>query len=238
MIKAIFFDVDDTMYDHLYPFKRAVSDAVAHSEAFPYEAAYHRMRYYSDKLSVQYGGAELMAQQGIDSKMQAERFMFTLADFNIPVTFEEAELIQQAYLDTQFNISLFPKIDGLIEQLKKQHYIVGLLTNGAKHHQSKKISALKLDQIIDPSHIFISGEFGKDKPDPAIFHHICECLTLPAELCLYVGDSWRNDVIGATHAGWKVLWFNHRQQPYPETDLKVKQVNSIEELIHYFETLF
>lgn len=235
MIKAIFFDVDDTMYDHLYPFQRAISEVVKHIEPFPFEDAYHRMRYYSDKLSVQYGGAEVMAKQGIDSKMQAERFQFALADFGVTLSFEQAELVQQTYLATQFNITIFPNVDILLLSLKEKGYTVGLLTNGAEHHQTKKIKALQLDKIIDENNIFISGKYGTDKPDPAIFRLINNTLNIDAAQCLYVGDSWRNDVIGASNAGWNMLWFNHRGQACPKADMKVEQVNSVEQLIAYFQ---
>ncbi|WP_413409930.1 hypothetical protein [Paenibacillus amylolyticus] len=32
-----------------------------------------------------------------------------------------------------------------------------------------------------------------------------------------MGDSWRNDVVGAVDAGWTVIWFNHREA-LPESD--------------------
>jgi len=236
LIKAIFFDVDDTMYDHLYPFQRAIANEVLHLEHFPFEAAYHRMRYYSDKLSVQYGGAEAMAKQGIDRKMQAERFLYALADFNVHISFEQAEKIQQIYLATQFDISTFANMDKLLVQLKEKGYIVGLLTNGAEKHQRKKIKALQLERYIDADKIFISGAFGIDKPNPAIFHHISKQINISAEHCLYVGDSWRNDVIGATEAGWHMLWFNHRKQETPQSHIIVEQVNSIEQLIQFFNS--
>ncbi len=46
-----------------------------------------------------------------------------------------------------------------------------------------------------------STRVGVFKPDPGIFPHALEVLELPAERCVYVGDSVRNDVAGATAAG-------------------------------------
>ncbi|MEQ9763329.1 HAD family hydrolase [Streptococcus jiangjianxini] len=31
--------------------------------------------------------------------------------------------------------------------------------------------------------------------------------------CLYIGDSFDNDVVGAKSAGWHVIWFNRRNKP-------------------------
>lgn len=238
MIKAIFFDVDDTMYDHLTPFKHAIEHFVSNPENFPYEEAYHRMRYYSDKLSVQYGGADEMAKQGIDKKMQAERFQLSLAEFNIHISTETAAEVQARYLATQFNISVFPELDNEIKKLQQKGFIVGLLTNGAESHQRKKINALGLNKILENELIYISGAFGIDKPDPAIFNHIAQALKLDGKQCLYVGDSWRNDVVGATRANWNIVWFNHRKQSMPPDSIqKVKEINSVEQLLTYLQAL-
>ena len=48
-----------------------------------------------------------------------------------------------------------------------------------------------------------SGVVGVAKPDPRIFDHVLGPLGLPAPRCAYVGDSVRNDVVGARAAG---LW--------------------------------
>jgi FMN phosphatase YigB (HAD superfamily) len=42
---------------------------------------------------------------------------------------------------------------------------------------------------------------GVEKPDPAIFAFALEALDLPAERCIYVGDSVHFDVNGASAAG-------------------------------------
>lgn len=50
-----------------------------------------------------------------------------------------------------------------------------------------------------------SGVVGVAKPDPRIFDHVLGPLGLPAPRCAYVGDSVRNDVVGARARGsWPV----------------------------------
>jgi putative hydrolase of the HAD superfamily len=46
---------------------------------------------------------------------------------------------------------------------------------------------------------------GVEKPDPAIFSLALDALGLPAERCIYVGDSVFFDVRGARAAGIEVL---------------------------------
>lgn len=50
-----------------------------------------------------------------------------------------------------------------------------------------------------------SGVVDITKPDPRIFAFATEALGVPAERCLYVGDSVRNDVVGAAAAGLRPI---------------------------------
>ncbi|URN94946.1 MAG: HAD family hydrolase [Candidatus Pristimantibacillus lignocellulolyticus] len=230
MTKAIFFDVDDTLYDHLIPFQKAVKPYVSHIESFPYEEAYHRMRYYSDKISAELGGAGQMEQGSATEAMKRDRFQFALNDFDIAIDAIQAQRIQQTYFECQFDIELFPDACELIIELQQSGFIVGVLTNGAEAHQWRKIKALKIDQLIPIERIFVSGSYGWDKPDTKIFHYINEQTGTLPEQCTYVGDSWRNDVIGATSAGWNMIWFNHRKVERESNITLHGEVDSFEKL--------
>ncbi|WP_229692089.1 HAD family hydrolase [Paenibacillus radicis (ex Gao et al. 2016)] len=205
-----FFDVDDTLYDHLTPFRKAVEAVAGVNEAFPYEAAYHRMRYYSDLLSLELGGAGAMGTGSPMEEMRRSRFQLALAEFDIELSMEQAAAMQAAYIGCQYEIEMFAGARELIAELVRAGHVVGLITNGTGEHQMNKIRAMELDGLIPPAYQFVSGVVGWDKPDGRIFAHVNEVTgTLPAN-SYYVGDSWRNDVVGAVEAGWTVVWFNHR----------------------------
>lgn len=209
-LKAVFFDVDDTLYDHLAPFRTAVQQVAGTSDVFPYEEAYHKMRYYSDKLSHELGGAGAMESSGGAEHMRRERFKLALAEQGIQLTDERAARMQAAYLGCQYHIALFPGAREFMAALRARGCLLGLITNGAPDHQSNKVAALKLDELIPTAHRFISGAAGWDKPDRRLFQHVNQATGTKPEECLFIGDSWRNDVIGALEAGWQVIWFNHR----------------------------
>jgi putative hydrolase of the HAD superfamily len=228
--EAVFFDVDDTVYDHLTPFRQAVKSCTAHIEHFPYEAAYHRMRYYSDMLSDELGGAGVMEQGDSTESMRRRRFQLALQEFEVQITDQEAERVQQAYLSCQFDIQCFAGMKELIIELQQKGIVVGLLTNGAEGHQWRKIRALGLDQLIAKPYIFISGTHGIDKPDPRIFQLINEQTETLHKHCTYVGDSWRNDVVGANRADWKMIWFNHRRQQCGHELQLYREVSTVADL--------
>ncbi|WP_270167686.1 HAD family hydrolase [Paenibacillus sp. SYP-B4298] len=214
---AVFFDVDDTLYDHLTPFYTAVREVAGTSDHFPYEEAYHRMRYYSDKLSHELGGAEAMEQSNATEHVRRERFKLSLAEHGIKLSDEEAARMQAAYLGCQYKIALFPGARELMTALRDRGVLLGLITNGAPEHQTNKLEALQLDDLIPAGHRFISGAAGWDKPDIRLFQHVNQATGTRPEDCVYIGDSWRNDVVGALGAGWQAIWFNHRGVT-PESD--------------------
>lgn len=50
-----------------------------------------------------------------------------------------------------------------------------------------------------------SGRVGVEKPDPRIFEVALDALGLPPEACLYAGDLYPVDVVGARRAGLRAL---------------------------------
>ena len=62
-----------------------------------------------------------------------------------------------------------------------------------------------------------SAVFGVAKPDPSIFQHAVAALGVTPERTLYVGDSLRFDVRGATAAGLRPVHFDpYRLCPAPD----------------------
>lgn len=53
-----------------------------------------------------------------------------------------------------------------------------------------------------------SGEHGKAKPSPCIFHAACDRLGCDHGLVLHVGDHIESDVAGAARAGLRSCWIN------------------------------
>ncbi len=210
MKKAVFFDVDDTLYDHLLPFRKAIGKWLPDTETFPFGEAYYYFRYYSDKLSHELGGAGAMGDGELVQGMRSRRFVLTLAEYGITLTEGEGAEAQRLYMGCQYDIEMFPGARELLMELLQAGYATGLITNGEGGHQRKKIAAMELGGLVRPDHIFISGEHGWDKPDIRLFRHVNARTGTAPEHCLYIGDSWRNDMVGALDAGWRAIWFNHR----------------------------
>lgn len=203
---GIFFDVDDTLYDHLQPLIEALQTVIPQQqESLSYGDVYQRFRYYSEILVSPQTAHPLSLEE-----MRYQRFILTLKEFEIEINEEQAKQMQAIYFSCQYNIRPYDGVVELIHELMDQGYTVGLLTNGPAEHQWKKICALHMDQVFARDRIFISGEIGLEKPDPAIFAYVNrQTDTIPAH-SYFIGDSWRNDVVGAVSAHWHMIWFNAR----------------------------
>lgn len=207
---GVFFDLDDTLYDHLTPLKDTLTSQLRLPDAFDHREAYQRFRYYSDHLAAAQENAFAAHNVEGQREMRVQRFMLMLQEFGIQVSMEEAKQLQQDYVDRQYDIALFDGARETILRLQQDGYTVGIITNGAEAHQVKKVEALALDMLVPKEHIYITGRVGWDKPDPRIFQHALQETGVDLEHAVYIGDSWRNDVIGALGAGWRMIWFNHR----------------------------
>lgn len=102
-------------------------------------------------------------------------------------------------------VYLFDDVMEVLSALK-QDYRLAILTNGSPISQRRKLESTGILPFFELS--VVSGEVGIDKPDHRIFDYMCEHLNASAEECLYIGDNYLNDVLGARNAGWDAIYLN------------------------------
>lgn len=208
----IFFDVDDTLYDQLQPFKRALEEVSAGAAYdIPYEEIFKRSRYHSDVVF-----EDVQAGRMSKRDMYIYRIQRAFKDFGISMGEKEALEFQSLYSVYQMEIHLVLEFRLILEWCRHRAGTVGIITNGPAEHQRKKIQKLGLERWIDRDCIFISGEMKLSKPDIRLFRLVQERFDLNPRDTYYVGDSFRNDVEGAKNAGWNAIWFNRRKHVLPE----------------------
>ena len=91
----------------------------------------------------------------------------------------------RAFQEAGFALAVVSNAEGTMEQQLATHEICSV-QGGA---------AAQVAVVID------SAVVGIEKPDPRIFHLALDAIEVPAERCLYVGDSVHFDVEGARAAG-------------------------------------
>ncbi|MDO7908617.1 HAD family hydrolase [Paenibacillus sp. JX-17] len=229
-LTAVFFDVDDTMYDLLEPTRLALREVLELPETFDYEQAFHQIRHYSDVLSDEAKLSDRNPGEEELSAMRTRRYILAMRRFGLELSQGQAEELQARYEARQKEIAPFTGAVELMKQLQDGGMQVGLITNGEQKHQFRKIQTLGLDKVVPADRIFISGSVGIAKPSPGIFHYVNQQTGTSPEECVYIGDSWRNDVVGAIAAGWNMIWYNYRAVAQESDRMPLRTVASFEEL--------
>ncbi|WML40021.1 HAD family hydrolase [Neobacillus sp. OS1-2] len=119
--------------------------------------------------------------------------------------------------------------------LLKGKFKLLLLTNGSPDLQNTKLEITpELVPYFDE--IVISGAFGKGKPDPSIFEHALSLLSVKKEEVIMVGDNLMTDILGANCAGIKTVWINRHKKERNEV-IPTYEIKHLEELFPILENL-
>jgi HAD superfamily hydrolase (TIGR01549 family) len=222
-IKAVFFDLDDTLYDQHKPFLDAIKEVFPNiANKISIEELYKKSRYYSDLLWKDYTLGKMSLED-----VRIQRILLALKDAGFIISKDEAFQFQKQYNSALANIQAFPDAGDLFTKLTLHGLKLGIITNGPGHHQFQKIKNLGLLEHIPMENVLISDDVGHAKPHPKIFEEACKKGGWSPNELLYVGDSWGNDVAASIEAGWNAIWFNYRRRQ-PETNHQpLKVVDSL-----------
>ena len=203
-IKAVLFDLDDTLWPIVPVIVRAETDLfewlATHAPEVARDHTIHSLRerrtallaseprYHIDLLSLRHAGlTEAFQHSGAD---------LTLVDKAIAV-FNASRNAVAPYDDV---------LPGLLKL--GGHVVLGSISNGS--------ADLEAIGLADHFKVSISArEFGVAKPDPAIFHAACSALDVAPSEAVYVGDDPLLDIEGAQQAGMRAVWMNRFERQLP-----------------------
>ncbi|MBA4293386.1 hypothetical protein C0431_10505 [bacterium] len=118
------------------------------------------------------------------------------------------------HVERQAALELFPEALDVIQQLSSV-YTLGLITNGPADIQRQEIQKLNIGNYFP--HIFIEGEHKIGKPDERIFRMAEAAVSLPPENLLFVGNSYKHDIKPAQTYGWKTAWIRRDSDVAPSS---------------------
>lgn len=121
----------------------------------------------------------------------------------------------------------FSVLDGL-----KGKYKLLLLTNGSPDLQNTKLAITpEIAPYFDS--IVISGSIGRGKPDPSIFEHAIKQLNVSIDEAIMVGDNLMTDILGASRVGMKSVWINREKKERNEVvpDYEIRQLDELFEVL-------
>jgi len=110
----------------------------------------------------------------------------------------------------------------------RQRVLLGSVSNGFAN-----LERIGLAQHFDIS--IAAHRFGCAKPDPAIFHAACKALQVTPEETVYAGDDPFLDVAGARQAGLRSVWINRFDRALPagvSADAECVTLDELEAWLH------
>lgn len=192
-IETVLFDLDDTLVQYRRSpgeVLQASFEAVGVEDPFPVEAYYDRFEEFAERTASM---AELRAE--CFATLAAERGHDPELGREVAAAFDEER--------DQTNVELRPGVAEALERLATDHRL-GIVTNGARDAQQRKIDAVDLDRWMETT--VVAGDEVPAKPSPAPFERALEALDASPDTAVHVGDSLDSDVAGAAAAGLYSVW--------------------------------
>ncbi len=103
---------------------------------------------------------------------------------------------------TERSWRLYPDTLPSLEKLRAAGYRLGIISNFDSRLRDLLV-ALGIGSVFE--HVAISWEVGVAKPDPKIYRSALDAMNISATEAVHIGDSIRDDYIGATEAGLQAI---------------------------------
>lgn len=202
-MKAVLFDLDETLLDRSQSLKRfaswqaqgmlrsSISDEIAFSERFIELDSNGRV--WKDKVY---------------SQLVEE---FSISDWTV------AELLKSYELCFSDFSRLKPNALEALETLHRGGYKLGLVSNGMSPFQERNFNALGVSSLF--STVIVSDAVGYRKPDKKIFLLACDSLCVQPLETVFVGDNPSDDIDGANDCGMYTIYIpSHHGESYENAD--------------------
>jgi putative hydrolase of the HAD superfamily len=196
-VKAVIFDLDNTLFDHTGSAERALRSWVTELGLTPTDELVAQWFVIEDEQYPRWLSGELTHQGQRRARLQA---FLPVIDRPVPATEAGLDEMFEGYL-TQYrsNWIAFPDARPALEVAQGNGWRTGVLTNGNTVQQNAKLAAIGLADLIDV--VCTSEALGFSKPAPEAYLRTCEALGAEPADVLMIGDNLENDVLGAQAAG-------------------------------------
>lgn len=205
-IRAISFDLDDTLYDNRPVIEHAERWMVAHMrDRYLETAMFDRAWWQRLKLQIQREQPALVDDVSLCRRVLLQRGLME-GGMAEAVARQEAESVFDHFLEVRSQVAV-PETTHKVLSALAQKYPLVVISNG-----NVLLERLGLDGHFQ--HVLKAGGGFRMKPAPDLFHDMARRLGLPPSQILHVGDDVTTDVAGAVHNGYRSAWLNDADQDW------------------------
>ena len=212
MIKAVIFDLDDTL----------ISEKEYVRSGFRQVAINISDEYKLDMNEVYKLLLDIFEE---DSKNVFNR---ALNKLNISYEIEYIKKLIDIYRGHKPDIKLYDDAKYILDILYKKGIKLGIITDGYKITQRKKLEALNIDNYFEC--IVVTDELGREfwKPHSRPYEIMKDKLNLDYDEMVYVGDNLSKDFVTANKLGMKTVFINRIEGVYSEIEIDEEYLASLE----------
>lgn len=210
MIRAVLFDLDDTLVDHQYASRAAIAGVRERFAALQSRELDELVAENQRILDSMHHEVALGTRDVADARIERYRRLLAFAGHPDARAAAAAELHRRVY---QANRRC---VEGALElvTLLRSWLRVAVVTNNTNAEQEEKLATFGFAPFVDA--LVTSEEVGAAKPDPRIFRAALDRLACEPHEAVMIGDAWVQDILGATGAGIRALWLNRNALPHPD----------------------
>ena len=220
-IRALTFDLDDTLWDN-----RPVLMAAEQS-------LYDWLGRHYPRIKLHYSLEDMLKlRQNLQQKNPELKHDVTgLRKASLRIAAEAAgydhSLVEPAFsifLEARQRVTPYSDVAPALQRLRSAGYCLGSLTNG-----NADVQRTGLGQLFDFS--LSAASVGKAKPHPRMFEEACRRAHVSAAELAHIGDEPGTDLVGARNAGVTVIWMNRQGLPTDPGVFCHAQISGMRELL-------
>ena len=145
------------------------------------------------------------------------------------LTFKVDKSMRNELLNLYKELSTFPEVKSVLEELKKKSIKLAILSNGTPSLLSNLVKNSNLENLFDD--VFSIEEVKIYKPDPKVYDiPINKYKVKKEEITFLSANTW--DVSGGGNYGYNAIWVNRTNNVFDKLDYKPKnEVKNLKELL-------
>ncbi|MBI5393203.1 TIGR02253 family HAD-type hydrolase [Candidatus Woesearchaeota archaeon] len=222
MIKAILFDLDNTLIDFLKMKRLALEEAV--------EAMIDAGLKLDKKQAVELI-YELYKEKGMEDQEIFQKFLLKMTGKVEMRIIAKATLAYRRVRDGF--LAPYPRVRETLHELKMKEYRLGIVTDAPQLNAWMRLCSMHIDHLFD---VVVTFDDTKEcKPSELPFRKALEKLQLPAAECLMVGDWPERDIAGAKAVGMQTCFAKYGAMRTFENVEADFVLHSFEELLDIVE---
>ncbi len=220
-IQHIFFDLDNTLWDHRKNAYLTIKDLFEKEEISlkfnidfeEFHSAYHDI---NERLWEQIRDGEIDKDY-----LRKHRFYDTFNRFGVD-NLKLSMYFEEHFLDKILNHNhLVEGAEYILEYLKNKNYKLHIISNGFQEVTERKCILSEIDHYFQT--ITSADSVGVRKPNPEIFEYSLSLANASKNESILIGDDWIADIKGAQNFGIDVIFFDVLKENKSSENLKTIQ---------------